>query len=582
MAWAAVDWNAAGAVESASRQLAAALGASAEEREAALRELAHRAWDDYGRLPWGQVLAGALTGLPPSVRADVLERLVSWLMLGEEERSVAFGAAVLLGVWLRRGAEGAEREAILSALEHALDSTPCPEVREHAAAVLAAQAPERVRGRDEPLFLRAWRAVGDLDFPSLLRQVTGAYPIERAAAILAEWLRGYGELLPWLRAQVVEFLREEPGVGLRILLHWLGDRGPAGVLAEGALHLEDVQRALDAAGREEAKELAGLVSGLDVRRCGPVLRSSAAIREAFAGSLAAAPLLAARGGVRVDEETRLRWAGWLLEYVASGDRERPAWLQEAVSNPDIAAHEVLRCAWSGHGLPVDVEQVAAACGVYVREDPDAPCEGALVVLPSGSCGLIVYRSGGVSRRRQRITLAHELGHFVLHAGGGASTAAWFVDDIDAGGPERERQADAFAVALLMPPREAARFVQRLPGDLDWDALEEMSDAFDVSLEAAARRAVALHRGEVFLAVSREGRLVYWQASAPARERGWFREPGSPVPPEVAALGPGERLVRVVPADAWLERWQGEERMVERSLGTGRGTVYTLLVPEGEG
>lgn len=125
--------------------------------------------------------------------------------------------------------------------------------------------------------------------------------------------------------------------------------------------------------------------------------------------------------------------------------------------------------------PVLVDVIARALGVELRYQP----------LEAHVSGVLVRRGGsvviGVNSRhhpnRQRFTIAHELGHHLLHP----DAPTVFVDgafvhfrgdDITAPSDARELEANAFAAALLMPEPHIRR-----------DLRGQYIDAFD---EAAVR------------------------------------------------------------------------------------------------
>jgi hypothetical protein len=81
-------------------------------------------------------------------------------------------------------------------------------------------------------------------------------------------------------------------------------------------------------------------------------------------------------------------------------------------------------------VPVDVERLARAEGFTIERRPLGDDDGETV----GQC---ITVNSDQALVRQRFTIAHELGHFVMHSSHGA-------DD------DSERQADVFAGALLIP------------------------------------------------------------------------------------------------------------------------------------
>ena len=111
------------------------------------------------------------------------------------------------------------------------------------------------------------------------------------------------------------------------------------------------------------------------------------------------------------------------------------------------------------------------------------CEAALE--PRGDGHAIVLR-GGSDERRRRFTIAHEIGHFVLHPQrlaperGGAVNAAW---------QGQEREADQFAAELLMPEHLVREAVVEHGGDVT-----RLADRFDVSRQAMQTRLRVLGLG----------------------------------------------------------------------------------------
>jgi Zn-dependent peptidase ImmA (M78 family)/transcriptional regulator with XRE-family HTH domain len=97
---------------------------------------------------------------------------------------------------------------------------------------------------------------------------------------------------------------------------------------------------------------------------------------------------------------------------------------------------------------------------------------AVSTRPDGEAPLMLLNNG-TPAERQRFTLAHELGHLVMHQ----------VPD-----PEQELQADRFAAELLMPGRE---ILPQLQGSLDVAGLLELKGHWQVSMWALLRRARTL-------------------------------------------------------------------------------------------
>lgn len=160
-----------------------------------------------------------------------------------------------------------------------------------------------------------------------------------------------------------------------------------------------------------------------------------------------------------------------------------------------AAQRLLR-KYAISAVPVPVEHVAEL-------------EGAEVIRRrfKGSQSGFVYRDGdraiigvnsSTSRRRQRFTLAHELGHMLLHESDALTVdrAVQFRDGVSALGIDtREIEANAFAAALLMPQDaviQDARMLVDAQGPMPRERLVgQLANSFDVSTEAMGYRLINL-------------------------------------------------------------------------------------------
>jgi Zn-dependent peptidase ImmA (M78 family) len=94
--------------------------------------------------------------------------------------------------------------------------------------------------------------------------------------------------------------------------------------------------------------------------------------------------------------------------------------------------------------PFDVRGIADQIGVVVRDVPSPGWDGA---VRSNATSAIVWLNADHPEARRRFTLAHELGHLLLHP-----TGEMFRDSESqlAAPDRREVEANKFAAALLMP------------------------------------------------------------------------------------------------------------------------------------
>src|SRR5260221_1002978 len=103
--------------------------------------------------------------------------------------------------------------------------------------------------------------------------------------------------------------------------------------------------------------------------------------------------------------------------------------------------------------PIDVEKMAAALGVAVRRTPtDDDISGFLLRQPDGQA--IIGVNTLHHPNRQRFTIAHEIGHFLLHEHGELHVDRAVVKLRDRasskGEVPEEVEANGFAAELLMP------------------------------------------------------------------------------------------------------------------------------------
>lgn len=92
--------------------------------------------------------------------------------------------------------------------------------------------------------------------------------------------------------------------------------------------------------------------------------------------------------------------------------------------------------------PVQVERLARDMGLSVRYR-SMPYAGELKLDRDANYAVIVVNDAD-HPRRQRFTIAHEIGHLMLHPG----SLHW--RDTDFKGDDKEAQANGYAAALLMP------------------------------------------------------------------------------------------------------------------------------------
>jgi hypothetical protein len=271
--------------------------------------------------------------------------------------------------------------------------------------------------------------------------------------------------------------------------------------------------------------------------------------------------------------------------------------------------------------PVEPASIAGAQGLTLSVGDYGRCFDALLECRFGRFHIYldVGNVASVDTPRGRFSLAHELGHFfldehreALRDGAAPSGRAWC-----APGAERviEREADAFAAALLMPARAFLDAARSWAGGLE--AVLALGERFVVSVPASALRYAELEVRPCAVMLWTGKRLAWRRVSSPAlfgprgAGGGDVRAAHDPTPGRAIAqdgakgtwlagagsVPPGSATARALAGEAngqaspaWLEAgttasaWfagvgpgsRGDVILNEQAIACGSGAVLTML------
>ena len=231
----------------------------------------------------------------------------------------------------------------------------------------------------------------------------------------------------------------------------------------------------------------------------------------------------------------------------------------------IASSHVIKWlrAWYIEGMPdaIDLEIVrqmlpSTPYGAGVREiKPPVEIigdafEGVLARDPDDHAVWGIAYNGKARGERQRFTIAHELGHFILHR---SQKQSFNCDSqsvhtgID-GLRQIEREADEFASNLLMPGDLLREWISNQRIDLH--VLSAIAKRFQVSFEALCIRFIKFTKQRAILVYWDNGFVKYeWRSSSAVRTRARIRRNGDPQEPLPGTLA----------ADTSVEQeWDGTE------------------------
>ncbi|MDK9723133.1 MAG: ImmA/IrrE family metallo-endopeptidase [Rhodospirillales bacterium] len=260
-------------------------------------------------------------------------------------------------------------------------------------------------------------------------------------------------------------------------------------------------------------------------------------------------------------------------------------------------------------FPVNVELVAKEYSEKTCADPITRIVGASLddfdgmLRPSNTkpCWHIIYNTGTAYPGRERFTLAHELGHYLLHREPlKADDYRVPMEDeaVDARSfsctplerhtwktsyEQMEEEADTFASYLLMPMNDYRNLID---GEkISFELLRAITSRYDVSLTAAARKWLEFTNKRAAMVVARDGFALWGRASTAALKSGIFICSGMPIPDQsIATLGPDaqgceKKLPIQLPPGVWSFR-RGSESVQELTIFSERlARSLSLLIFE---
>lgn len=146
-------------------------------------------------------------------------------------------------------------------------------------------------------------------------------------------------------------------------------------------------------------------------------------------------------------------------------------------------------------LPIKVEDIIRKEGIKIEYRSLSDNLSGLLIIKGNS--RLIGVENDASIKRQRFTLAHELGHFVLHN----EVSSLFTDvqlfkrqseGYSSREERMEQEANYFAASLLMPENLIRKEARVMQCDLhDDENVSKLADRFNVSLSAMTFRLINL-------------------------------------------------------------------------------------------
>lgn len=173
-------------------------------------------------------------------------------------------------------------------------------------------------------------------------------------------------------------------------------------------------------------------------------------------------------------------------------------------------------------------------------------DGALIRAPSHKRGWgIFYNKSFSSQGRINFTLAHELGHYLLHRNAYPEGFRCRSQDVvrwDSAYGQVEYQANVFAANILMPLDDYRRQIAD-NARADIDMIAQCADRYQVSLIAATLRWLEYTNRRAVLVVSRDGYILWARSSERALKTGaYFRTSVGPIEVPSSSLAASQDML----------------------------------------
>lgn len=262
---------------------------------------------------------------------------------------------------------------------------------------------------------------------------------------------------------------------------------------------------------------------------------------------------------------------------------------QADRGPDWWANKasmILRQSLGEDRFPIDVERLALewtpvidrdAPVTRVSERPLDGCDGALVDGRRRGKGWGIAYSDAIRHPgRRRFTVAHELGHFLVHRhlAPDGGFRCW-PEDMATWDHERspqEAEANRFAARLLMPLDDFRRQVPARARVSLAELGRLAEERYGVSITACVLQWLSLTERRAVLVMSRDGYVLWGKSSTPALRSGAFFRTRGRSPMEVPTASPAATGASEIPPDGVSHPagvWFSGEPVVEEVIVSDR-------------
>jgi hypothetical protein len=168
--------------------------------------------------------------------------------------------------------------------------------------------------------------------------------------------------------------------------------------------------------------------------------------------------------------------------------------------------------WLGLNRASCLNDLARSIGLTIREVDSKGFDGALLRLPDRPRGIVAVRKDLRELGRKRFTVAHEIGHYILPGHGLRQPVCQDeqIESWNGNSGSQEAAANRFASELLLPAKQIFPIIKA--NSVAISTAREISNDFQTSLQAAARKCVELTDESCALVVSVGGVIRHCKVS----------------------------------------------------------------------
>jgi len=184
------------------------------------------------------------------------------------------------------------------------------------------------------------------------------------------------------------------------------------------------------------------------------------------------------------------------------------------NNPRHLASSIMNKFGISEPQNVEVEDIAYALNIPIRYVGLNGCEGRIIHNEKHS--IITVNSNNEFESRKRFTIAHEIGHFLMHRNDpinhndDVSSLSWFNHKNKHKILNQEYEANEFAAELLLP---TSKFISAINGKpFSPELIRSISDTYRVSRTSIIHRFIDCGHHPICVFYAKNNQVHYWRRS----------------------------------------------------------------------